>query len=47
MFAASQGLACQPYLSLRARQVLLRAARYGGQPSRGLPTAAHANVGKR
>jgi hypothetical protein len=25
----------------------LRAARYGGQPSRGLPTVAHAHVGKR
>jgi integrase len=27
--------------------VRLRAARYGGQPSRGLPTVAHAHVGKR
>jgi hypothetical protein len=25
----------------------LRAARYGGQPSRGLPTVAHADVDKR
>src|SRR6187200_1922882 len=28
-------------------EVHLRAPRYGGQPSRGLPTVAHANVGKR
>ena len=28
-------------------EVHLRATRYGGQPSRGLPTVAHADVGRR
>jgi hypothetical protein len=34
-------------LQVGEREARLRAARYGGQPSRGLPTVAHADVDKR